>query len=1135
MAKLELFTLGPPTLRLDGNVVNLPRRKALAILIYLSFNRQSHQREELAALFWSEASQEEAYAYLRQVLWEINKVFGEGWLLADRETVGIHHDRDIWLDAEEFHQQLALTRKHGHPASLACGKCLEPLSRLAELYQGDFLTGFSLRDSPEFDDWQFFQVEALRREFIEALALLQKLHEQRGEMEQALNYTRRRVSLDPLNEEAHRALMQLYFQTGQRNAALRQYQECSRTLEAELHISPENATTQLYERIRQSKDIVQIKETAQVAAPEPQLIPQILEGQPRRVKIPTPTTPFVGRKNDLAEIANLLHDPGCHLLTLLGPGGIGKTRLAIRTAQDQQEAFPQGVFYIPLAQVQSVMAMILSILDALGMAPHSTEPVDQESLTKTLMDYLKLKKVLLVLDNFEHLSSGASVIGKMIAIAPDLKVLVTSRQSLNLAGEWIKEIHGMRYPRDEALEPATIQDFSAVQLFMQSAWRAQAGFEIASPDYPALVRITRLVEGTPLALVLAAAWVRALSLPEIASEIERNLDFLASDLQDIPERQRSIRAIFEHSWQLLTKPEQQVFARLSVFQQPFSRQAAEEITGITLRDLLGLMSKSLLQRTEENRYEMHSLLHFYSAQKLSEQPDLAFETHDNHSNYYLSLLASFEDALQGGFQRQAIKEINLDVWDIKAAWDWAVGHRRITWLYQGVESLVLYQNYQMRLDEADAAIDKAIEAIRVNPGLEEKSLLVRLYTFQTRTKRKAQDIENASEKILALISDPQLDPIISVYDKALAFASMGYSHCILTNYTKSKEYITQAIELFNEIDEPYWKSMALDGMATLEYFQGNYNSALEYAEQILHIKHELNDQFGIANTLREIGLVSSYALHNYDKAISLLYESAEIYRSFDDMTGIAYSLECIDDALILQGKYAELLPIRQERLRIYQEMGNATQVFNAKAHLGEVCIMLGDYTQAEILGREAVAGLSGSGIILSQYEGLSLLFLGLALLAVRKIAEVRELFLRLQHLDTLDSPKQVKSISHFGLCMADYIEGNFPQAWNHIREALKLMYSDINLLLTLYEISAVALLLANQGETEFAVELYALASRHPFVANSIWFQDIYGKPIQAASVSLSPETITAAQARGRSLEIQDTMGKLIERTDLHQF
>jgi predicted ATPase/DNA-binding SARP family transcriptional activator len=1135
MPKLELFTLGPPILRLDGNIINLPRRKALAILVYLIYNRQSRQREELATLFWPEASQDEAYAYLRQVLWEIKKVLGSGWLLADRESVGVNPARDIWLDADEFHHQLSVTRGHGHPASLVCVKCLDPLSRLAELYQGDFLTGFSLRDSPEFDDWQFFQVETLRREFIAILTLLQKLHEQGGELEQALACAHRRVSLDPLNEDGHRTLMQLYFQTGQRNAALRQYQECSRILKVELHISPENATTQLYEHIRASKDVVKGKDTYLVTAQEPEVNLPSFEDQPARVKIPIPTTPFVGRKNDLAEIAQLLHDPACHLLTLLGPGGIGKTRIAIQTAQDQREAFPYGVFFIPLAGVQSRRAMLLTILEALDMALHSSEPMEQDELIKILVDYLLLKKVLLVLDNFEHLIDEASVIGKMIANAPDLKMMVTSRQQLNLAGEWIKEIHGMSYPKDEPLEPATIQGYSAVQLFIQSAKRAQAGFQVASNDYSALVQITRLVEGTPLALELAAAWVRVLSLPEIASEIECSLDFLASDLQDIPKRQRSIRAIFEHSWQLLTGSEQQAFAQLSVFHQPFTRQAAEEITGITLRDLLVLMSKSLLQRTEDNRYEMHSLLHFYTAQKLNDYPDLAVNVHENHCNYYLNLLAGFDNALKGGFQKQAITEISVDILDIKAAWNWAVDQHRIALLYRSVESLDNFHEYQMHLGDAEAAIDKAIKVFSVNPGLEENRLLVRLYAIQAFTKTNLQEIRNLAEKSLAIISDTQLEPKISKYDQAMAFASNGFAYFTSKNYKKAKEFYDQSIDLFDQIGEYYWKSNVIIDLANLEVEKANYNGALEYAEQSLQIKRKLEDQYGIANLLRGIGNGIGYFLDNYDKAIQILYDGAQVYRSFGDMIGIALSLECIDDAMVLQGRFAELFPLRLEKLRIYQQMGNTIQVFHSKSNIGEAFQHLGDFAQAENYGREGFTGLSGAGILLSEEEGFSILSLGLTLLTLRKFSEARELFMRLQNLEIVYSPLSWKSIANYGLCMADTMDEKFLQARNHIQMAIKLIREQKHNIYILYVISAAALLLAYQGEYERAVELYALVTRHPFAANSVWFQDMYEKPILLASANLSPDTITAAQARGRSLKIWETVGQLIKLMDANSF
>ena len=386
MSRLGLYLLGPPRLELDGEPVQIGRRKALALLIYLAVTRRRHSRDALATLFWPEYDQSSARADLRRTLSVLTRALGKEWVTADRETVGASQDTDWWLDVEQFRHLLAECTKHPHPSTEACSGCVPVLEEAVGLYRDDFLAGFTLPDSPGFDEWQFFEAEGLRDELASVLERLVRWHASRGAYEPAIRYARLWLALDPLHEPAHRELMRLYAQAGQRAAALRQYGECERVLEEELGVRPEEETTRLYQAIKERQNV------SLVAAPTP--IPSV----PRKHNLPVQPTSFVGREADLREIKERLRDPGCRLLTLVGPGGSGKTRLALEAGAAQVANNEDGVFLVSLAPVRSMASIEPTVATALGLSFQGAgDPRER------LLSYLKEKSVLLILDNFEHL------------------------------------------------------------------------------------------------------------------------------------------------------------------------------------------------------------------------------------------------------------------------------------------------------------------------------------------------------------------------------------------------------------------------------------------------------------------------------------------------------------------------------------------------------------------------------------------------------------------------------------------------------------------------------------------------------------------------------------------------------------
>ncbi|MFQ5741355.1 MAG: BTAD domain-containing putative transcriptional regulator, partial [Acidobacteriota bacterium] len=607
MSRLLVYLLGEPSCKCDGSSIRVTRRKTWALLAYLALTDEPTSRESLTALLCPELEHTRARAILRQSLSELKRTVAGNWLTADRKTVELDSD-SLWVDVREFRRLLDQARQQRSAANLAAA--LLSFSRAVDLYRSDFLAGFTLSDSQDFDDWQFAETESLRRELAQAYEELVKGHALLGEFDRSINYARKWLRLDPLAEQVHRHLMQLYAWAGQRTPALRQYEKCSEILSKELDIRPEEKTTRLYESILEgrastpgaSDSLPRRVESGTLLAEELPLPVQKAERRettrpsPARHNLVEPATPLVGREADLVEIASRLEDASCRLLSLVGVGGVGKTRLAIRAAFNTLEAFSDGVCFVSLAPIRSTASLLSTLARHLKLSFES-----QEEPKEQLLQYLRDKRMLLVLDNFDYLLEAAGLVDEILARARYIKVMVTTRERLYLQSEWLFEVRGLEFP--ESRRPEKVEAYSAVRLFLQCAGRVRRDRPFSREEESEVVRICQLVEGMPLAIELAAAWLRAVSPSEISSQIQNNLDFLSGSWRDLPERHRSVRAAFNGSWELLSEEEQVAFKQLSVFRGGFRLEAAERVADTSVALLLRLIDKSLLQSRPSTRFE----------------------------------------------------------------------------------------------------------------------------------------------------------------------------------------------------------------------------------------------------------------------------------------------------------------------------------------------------------------------------------------------------------------------------------------------------------------------------------------------------------------------------------------------------
>ena len=492
-----------------------------------------------------------------------------------RQTAAFNREESYWLDVEQFETAL------GEPTA---GFDAAHARAAIQLYQDDFLAGLDVRGASAFDEWVIQQRTWLHNRAVQALENLRSDSAQRGDLVSGIEFIRRLLILEPWREEAHRQLMWMLAHSGQFNAALIQFENCCQSLRLALEAEPTTETVELFERIRTA-------------------------AKSRRCTLPVTTTPFVGRKRELASIQQYLADPACRLLSLVGPGGIGKTRLAIQAASASANQFLDGVVFAELAAIETPALLATTLANALQLPLQGRETPEEQVST-----YLQSREMLLVLDNLESPSASARLLTMILTHAPQVKFIVTTRERLNLQAAWSLDVASLAYPLT-ASEPS-IEEYDAVQLFCQTARRQRSDFVLNAANGPAVVRICQLVDGVPLGIELAAMWVRALSCAEIVAELEQGLDILRTTRPDIPLRHRSLKTVLQYSWERLSAEQRRAVAKLGVFRGGFRRDAAQRIAGVTLNDLAMLVDRSFLYAGPTGRYTMHELMRQFALEQL---------------------------------------------------------------------------------------------------------------------------------------------------------------------------------------------------------------------------------------------------------------------------------------------------------------------------------------------------------------------------------------------------------------------------------------------------------------------------------------------------------------------------------------
>lgn len=978
MKRLELRLMGPFQALTDGvALAGFRSDKARALLAYLAVHgEQPQNREALAALLWGEFSDSDARASLRQSLSNLKRLVNVTRPLLDIDwhTVTLHTE-EVWVDTAVCTTLLAACESHPHDALARCTHCLDRLTEAASLYRGDFLAGLQVADAPAFDEWRLLEQEKWYQQTLAVLHSLTVAYAGSGRYAQMEQYARQQLALAPWREEAHRQLMQALLGNGRRNEALAQYEHCRRLLATELGVEPTAETVTLYEKIKQGGSL---------ALPT------------RRHNLPPDPTPFLGRQKEIAALQKHLHDPAYRLVTIMGEGGMGKTRLALAVAASLVESFADGAWFVPLAGLTPasndnetlVNQLAITILTALELTPHEKAPAVTQ-----LFDYLRHKKLLLLLDNFEHLLAATGFVLELWRQAPQVTLLLTSRFRLNSQAEYVLRLAGL--PTPETADDPQAADYDSVQLFTERADRTPTGFELDGRTLPGVVQLCQTVQGIPLAIELAAAWAEEMSPAAMATAVQQNVDWLATTMVDVPPRHRSMRAVFTYSWELLSASEQAVLSGCALFRGGFTTAAAQAITGADAGILRRLVDKSLLQQEEDGRLAMHPLLAQFAT---AERPS-ASTTQAAHSHYFLTWLAGLETHFTGPNLPPTVAQISLEFDNIERAWQWAAQattDTQATWLLAALPSLVRFCTITSRSHSGGQLMDTAVQ--HLSPLLAQSptgiawQLLARLQVaqaqFLTRLGQYDQAVQTARQSIALgqdhLLPDvvawaslhwaqalfyqgayQEIDPILA---QALALAQShqwtrleahalrlaGAKLLLAGESPAAADLFTQALAMSRELGERELENSLLTGLGNIAMNLGQWAQAEHCYRQTLILGQEVGDRSNQAIALNNLGVLAMFG-GDYSQSLRHFAQSTAVSRDIGNQRGLGLALSNIGQNYRYLGAFALAEQYLAEALALYEAMGERRGVSHVHLYWGVLAFHQGDLVASQQHSEQALA------------------------------------------------------------------------------------------------------------------------------------------------------------------------------------
>lgn len=658
--------------------------------------------------------------------------------------------------------------------------------------------------------------------------------------------------------------------------------------------------------------------------------------------LPAQITRFIGRQNELRILQDLLRQE--RLVTLVGSGGSGKTSLAIQSAWQALNFFADGAWLIPLVEVTSPDLFYFAISEALQLPAFSN--TDSQ---KQIINYLRGKHILLIFDNFEQLNP--SMLPALLQQAPQLTALVTTRDRLNLYGECAFDLGGLDIP--QSAEPEAVAAASAGQLFLQSAQRARPGFSLTAKNSPAIQRICHLVDGIPLALELAAAWVRVMNCEQIARQIESDLDFLTATWRDQPQRRRSMRALLEHSWNMLPPQEKLILQRLSILSGRFNLPAAQAVAQVTLPELISLLDKALIHwDSQSESYTSHPLLKRYAAEHMAEKPGEQIETCKRHCQYFLNFIRQRRQAIHGPEVLQKLHEISEALNDIRLAWDWAVQNGQWEFLDLGLDGLFEFYKMEGRYAEGAVLFDTAAQAVETATNLATQTLLWRLrmrqaaFIAQSRRLDEARKILEAGLPILRTQDNPT--------ELAFGLTYLGLTSILESKHADADTFLAEALSIARNSNLQLMEADILRNQAENCEHLGNLAAARQAIEQAEKIYHVLEDQQGKGRASYMRGWIA-FQQGDYLQAQACFQRTVEIGERLGDLFGQSSGLDSLASLLRRRGYYSDAAENRRKALALIQQTGNQQGEAVVTANLGTDLLNQGDYATAQACYQRSLA------------------------------------------------------------------------------------------------------------------------------------------------------------------------------------
>jgi predicted ATPase/Tfp pilus assembly protein PilF len=894
---MRLRTLGKVALE----HTEFTRPKPLLLLAYLALEGRQ-ERRHVAELFWPGAA--DRMKSLTVALTRLRKG-APGSIDAD--------DHHVWATVDADAQEFLALLDRGDP------------SQALDLYRGPFLAGFYLKHwSTELEEWIYDTREHLAA-------------------------------------RARRAMLEL----AERPAARERFHEASRLAEAAFRL-PGAAALEPDEIVRLHTLLVAgdsplasgVRREASGFGIDLATSPADARERLRRLfgapgttaphNLPKRSTALVGRDLELTDVATLLARPDCPLLTLVGPAGVGKTRLAVQAAHDQHAlgAFPGGVYFVALEPLSSARSLASAVASALAI-----ELAGPEEPMRRIIDHIGEREMLLVLDNAEHIlarSDGtaaagedvASVITDLVAACPDLTLLVTSRARLDLEEERTFPVAGLPYPQRDQVPLDEARRFDAVELFVRRAKRARADFDLGEENVADVLRLCRIVEGLPLALELAAVWVRIMPVDEIVTALEDGLDILATPTRNVPERHRSMRAAFDQSWRLLPPKEQQVLRRLAVFRGGFRREAAREVAGATIPVLAALVDTSLLRVDATGRYDSHPFVHEYALERLAHHPEEHAQAEERHRAYFVRSLQVWEDELAGGArQREALAAVEGELENVLLAWRGAADDGDVALLWDACRPLqVFFIQRGGLLREAAAAFTDAARGVEELAGDPGRALLGRL-----------------------LVAEAWFRFLLGETARSEAAAQRGVA---------SLRTVADAAATgdASSRDADRGRRLAIDrgvtsGLNTLGHIakqRGDLSGAERHFRAALALARAWDNRAQVAIMTNNVALLRK-SLGDYDEAETLFREALAINRGRKNDRSIVRNLTNLGSLMVVAGKGESAERLLREGARLAAEIGYEDLVPSLLSNLGGAAYLRGRYEEAGALYREALERKRDSG------------------------------------------------------------------------------------------------------------------------------------------------------------------------------